>query len=428
MALQRWPSVAAWTRSLIILVLLAGCSGGDSPSASSSNSPPGTGPGGGPTGQPGRFNDRVTAIIPAPDGSGDIYVAGLFTTYNAQAVSPLVRIRPNGTLNETFTLRLNIIRANSQYVLAVAPVDDGSGDIYVAVQDVPADTIRVWKLNPDGSIDASFPPGEVIFTERNSLEIPYIYTIVSVGDGTGRAFICGRFDRYSGVAVKHIVRVTPAGTLDPTFQSAATHTTTVVPADDGTGDLYVINRRICGPSCEGPNTVYRLNADGSVDSGFTPLMAGTIQFEGTINAVLPVGDGSGDIFVGGNTIFLGTGVPAPTVNPDGFVTLARLNPDGSFDLTSPKPAFNQSVDHLKRAVDGTRDILIANFATVMRFKADTTIDPTFIVGRVMEGFFIPVLLPLTDGSHDFYVGGDVTNYNDVPVGRIVRLNANGTLN
>ena len=374
-------------------------------------------------------------MISAPDGTGDIYVAGYFTTYNGQPVAPLVRIGADGTLNKTFTLGLNI-RIDSpegQEIMAIGPVDDGSGDIYVAAVHERSDffpVVRLWKLNADGSIDSSFTPGEV-FKEGDIYLNTTIHTIVPVGDGSGRAYVCGAFVRYNGVEVNHIVRVTPTGTLDPTFNSGATSATfAVVPADDGSGDLYVIDWRtidVIGPENRSID-VYRLNADGSIDSGFTSLPPMPVQFPRSIKAVLPVGDGSGDIFVSGGSIFLGIGTPAPTVNPDGFRGLVRVNSDGTFDLTSPTPAFPGGVQHMRRAADGTRDILILNSERLMRFKADTSIDPGFAIGNLTAaGTLIVTMLPVSDGTGDLYVGGDVTMYNGVSVGNLVRLNANGTL-
>ncbi len=78
-----------------VFLVLVGCGGGSedqSPAPSPRPSPAATG-------QPGRFNGPVTNLIEAPDGSGEIYVAGLFTTYNDQPVRPVVRVKQDGTLN-----------------------------------------------------------------------------------------------------------------------------------------------------------------------------------------------------------------------------------------------------------------------------------------------------------------------------------------
>jgi hypothetical protein len=64
----------------------------------------------------------------------------------------------------------------------------------------------------------------------------------------------------------------------------------------------------------------------------------------------------------------------------------------------------------------------------MRFKADASIDPAFSIGNLTAaGTLIVTMLTVGDGTGDLYVGGDVTMYNGVSVGNLVRLNANGTL-
>src|SRR4051812_44677982 len=38
----------------------------------------------------------------APDSSGDLYVSGRFATYSQQSVGPLVRLRPDGSVQNSF--------------------------------------------------------------------------------------------------------------------------------------------------------------------------------------------------------------------------------------------------------------------------------------------------------------------------------------
>src|SRR5262245_50582289 len=160
MAPQVWFPCVKWNGPLLVILVmtwLAACSGGsDNSNPTQTGAPPGSNPPPGSntpqvTGQPGRFNQTVTAIISAPDATGDIYVAGFFTTYNGQPVPPLVRISPDGTLNNNFTVGIPLSVANGRGVVAMAPVDDGSGDIYVAeTQSADSNRIlRIWKLNPD---------------------------------------------------------------------------------------------------------------------------------------------------------------------------------------------------------------------------------------------------------------------------------------
>jgi len=258
-----------------------------------------------------------------------------------------------------------------------------------------------------------------------------IHTIVPVGDGSGRAYVCGVFDRYNGMPVQEgIVRVTPTGTVDLTFQHAENSPThTVVAADDGSGDLYVLSYNILENRSEGSSFLYRLNGDGSLDPAFNRLTAMIPLGLGKINTVVPVGDGSGDLFIGGDFILSPSGSPT---DPNAIAGIARVNPDGTLDRTSPRPIRNSfGPTAIVRAVDGTNDWFLGDQLQLIRFKADSTVDPAFMVGSLTispdEGFPPLAVLPVSDGSGDLYVGANIATYNSAPVGHIVRLNGNGTL-
>jgi hypothetical protein len=42
--------------------------------------------------------DGIEIVMPAPDSTGDVYVAGGFTTYNTVTVGHIVRVNQDGTL------------------------------------------------------------------------------------------------------------------------------------------------------------------------------------------------------------------------------------------------------------------------------------------------------------------------------------------
>src|SRR5688572_14696378 len=125
LALPQRPSAWTWMGRLFCVVLLAGCSGGDNPSASSS-SPPTTpgGPATGPFNQGAGFNGSVYKILLSEDGSGDIYVCGSFTSYNASSANGLIRLHPDGSVANRFGFHGN--------VGAIALTRTGGGELYVA--------------------------------------------------------------------------------------------------------------------------------------------------------------------------------------------------------------------------------------------------------------------------------------------------------
>src|SRR5215217_1690058 len=211
------------------MMCLAACSGGsDNGTSSQTGAPPGsnTPPGNTtlqPTGQAGRFNGPVTAMTPVPNGKGDVYVAGHFTTYNNQPVRPVVRLRPDGTLNDSFKLTDAVGGVGSLNLIpAIAAADDGSGDLYVSEVIVaidPEDRAQVWKVSPTGAMTSGFTPGTLRFAGPFLIDPTpaEIFAMVPVGDGSGRVYVGGSFAEYNQAPVPHLVRLNPNGTIDSTF-------------------------------------------------------------------------------------------------------------------------------------------------------------------------------------------------------------------
>jgi hypothetical protein len=182
----------------------------------------------------------VQALLPTSDGK--LAVGGSLLSYNGVAVSSLVRLNGDGTLDTTFTAnvgyasdpvvevmapvgagtqnvyiggRIGVFRVldtgafDSSFTAAVqmvtfsiAPVQDGSGDLYVSgLQD---NRIRLLRFDRNGAVVATFHEPNV-----NG----QILTIVPLPDGTKDLYIGGAFTMYNGVAVNHIARIHADGSL-----------------------------------------------------------------------------------------------------------------------------------------------------------------------------------------------------------------------
>src|SRR5688500_9432456 len=85
--------------------------------------PPGSGTGG-TFAQGTGFNSHVRKIVMAQDGTNDLYVGGDFTIYNGTAANHLIRLRPNGTVAQTFG------QGFDEVVFALALATDGSNALY----------------------------------------------------------------------------------------------------------------------------------------------------------------------------------------------------------------------------------------------------------------------------------------------------------
>jgi len=88
--------------------------------------------------------------VPAGDGTGDLYVGGAFTSYNSTPTNNLVRLNANGTVDPAFATGTGF----DNTVFSVVPAGDGSGNVYVggAFTMYQSTTLgRIARLNSKGS-------------------------------------------------------------------------------------------------------------------------------------------------------------------------------------------------------------------------------------------------------------------------------------
>jgi uncharacterized delta-60 repeat protein len=219
------------------------------------------------------FDARVNKISSAADGSGDVYVGGEFTTYNGTVVgSGLVRLNDDGSLDTGFST------GSGWGEDAIAPATDGSGDVYVTRDSSP----YFARLNDDGSVDAGFDTGLSGFDE-------VVRSIAPANDGSGDIYVAGFFGDYNGTTINGLARLNSDGSLDTGFVTDAGFVgwgNFITPTIDNSGDIFV-DTNISGD-------IVRLNADGSIDTGFNII----IFLNDSPDSVAIATDGSNDVYVG----------------------------------------------------------------------------------------------------------------------------------
>ena len=162
----------------------------------------------------------------------------------------------------------------------------------------------------------------------------------------------------------------------------------------------------------------RLNPDGSIDQTFNPGGAGP---GGAVLALARQPDGK--ILIGGNIgLYNGTFRGSVTrLNADG-------TPDTSFNAGSNANSIVESI-----AVQADGRILIGGFFStfngtprnrIARLNTDGSLDASFDPG---SGFNNPVFSIVQQPDGKILVGGAFRQYNGAPVGGIVRLNLDGSL-
>jgi hypothetical protein len=148
-----------------------------------------------------------------------------------------------------------------------------------------------------------------------------------------------------------------------------------------------------------------LNPDGTRDVTFAANVG--VNFDApVVEALAPAADGTDDIYVGGR------------------MRLVRLKASGAVD-----PTFGSTESRLVLAIapaqDGTGDVLVSTVNGLIRLSRNGAIVSTFHEANVDGGIY--TIVPVLDGTRDFYIGGLIKTYNGVPVNHIARVHADGTL-
>jgi uncharacterized delta-60 repeat protein len=253
------------------------------------------------------FDGRVSSIVPATDGSGDIYVGGYFSTYNGTTVSGLVRLNSDGLLD-------NVFASSASGIESVALATDAPflGYIYSGGRGYVNVSVARW--NNSGTKDGTFNPS----IGGN------IFSITPAADASGAIYVGGNYLS---------VRLNSNGTTDGSFDTGTgfdAQVMSIVRADDMTGDIYWGGWFTTYDGTDS-NGIVRLNDDGSRDvnfmigSGFeynTPFTEPDPRPYSDVASIARATDGATDVYVGGGFTHY-NGVASNGI--------ARLNSDGSLD-------------------------------------------------------------------------------------------------
>lgn len=365
------------------------------------------------------FNWSISSIAPALDGSDDVYVSGSFTHFKKKAVNHIARLNNNGSFDSSFVTGSGLNRSPS----TIASANDGSGDVYVGGIFSSYNNSLVGgiaRLNLDGSLDMGFGTGTG-FLDTKTGYVRGVDIVTPAIDGSGDVYVGGSLNNYNGTSfVNWPIRLNSDGSLDADFNSDFKWgIQKMALAIDGSSDIYVVNK-------VGSRGVVRLNNDGSIDTGFDTgfdLDTGLSGFDGNIWAIALATDGSGDIFTAGTfKAYKGTATNGlARLNSDGSIDTSFVI-DAKFFRWVLKiaPAFDGSGDVY----------VYANDVDIVRLNEDGTIDTGFDTGPngfSISHVSISAIVPVPDGSGDIYIVGDITNFNSTSVSHIVRLTSEGTL-
>src|SRR5262249_33201386 len=143
--------------------------------------------------------------------------------------------------------------------------------------------------------------GGTLFTQAPAFN-GTVLSIALAGDGSGRLYVGGDFTTYNGTEVTRVVRLNPDGTVDTTFATGVGFNDSVrsiAPAGDGSGNVYV-GGDFTNYKGTPANDLVRLHADGTGDLTFVTGAGVTGAGVNTgVRSIAPAGEWGGGVVGGG---------------------------------------------------------------------------------------------------------------------------------
>ncbi len=388
-----------------------------------------------------------------------ILLGGPYNMINGTARPGLARLNADGTVDATFTPlptdfyspEYVAVKPNGQYVYA-GDFSNNAGNYPIAL------------INPDGSLDGTFgrpeadnigyqvtlqTDGKILLagyfnnvevlgglTHRNlvrlnangSVDSTFVSPFSSfggIGPGAmlqqpdGKFVVAGNFNSANGVTHRNIARFNADGTIDATFDSGygifGNGNVRIDALAVQTDGKILMGGTFSTYNLNDARSLVRLNTNGTQDTTFNPI--GISAGVPAVNDLLVLPDNK--ILVGGSGLDIG------------IQALVRLNSNGTGDPTFAAGNSNGPVQRILRQSDG-KLIVFGSFTSylggtrnrIVRLNADGTLDGTFNPGtgannQILSAEFQP------DGK--IVIGGVFTSYNGTTRNRIARLNSDGSL-
>jgi uncharacterized delta-60 repeat protein len=224
-------------------------------------------------------DSTVLAIVLQPDGK--VLIGGAFAQVNSAPHAVLARLNADGTVDGGFNFDSS--PNDSSFVSHVVLQPDGK--ILIALSPVNpvrfGRTVRVIRLNSDGSVDGAFDDEtfDPIFDSSFGVSIRALALQVD-----GKVIIGGSFtlELEGNITRRNIIRLNPDGSIDSTFNVAPDEVTqesesiSIGPSRRVESIALQPNGQILmggsfsflNPLSVGSDTLLRLNTDGSLDQSF----------------------------------------------------------------------------------------------------------------------------------------------------------------
>lgn len=353
---------------------------------------------------------EVITTLTQPDGKILVVYKNYEYTLNVGDVAKIVRINPDFTLDNSyvggdFDGPVNSISLqNDGKILAV-----GS---FTKYNNVAAK--NMIRLNGNGTRDNTFNIGTGFEYEMYDTNKSVRKVMVLNG---GKILVSGNFLSYNGTATKYVVRLNSDGSLDTAFNFLPTYSGDVVDfALQQNGKIVAINR----------NRVWRYNADGSQDTSF--YIHNDNTFNGDIKTLAVADDDK--IYLGGKFKISESRQYITRLNADGTMD-GSFFPKKFYTMAYENGTYSGVFALLPQS--GGKVIVAGNFRKygdswvggIIRLNNDGNMDPTFLgrasTMRYGSGEIIQHLRVDHDGN--IIAGGRIKLYNEISANNIVKFSA-----
>ncbi|HRH70462.1 MAG TPA: delta-60 repeat domain-containing protein [Flavobacteriales bacterium] len=327
-----------------------------------------------------------------PDGK--VWLAGNFTSVNGQPRQKFVLLTASGATDPSFVpAALTYVRVNS-----LAAQADGKLLVGLYLNNPNGDARdHLARFNADGSIDPVFAGTD--FNDN-------VNQLLLLADQ--RIVVLGTFLSYGLHGECLYTRLMPDGTVDPAWGQANAFDLTalnIVTQPDG---KHVVVGGFLSYFSRTANRVARLNPDGQVDATFNAWWG----INSLVRDVVLQPDGK--MIIGGHFVDIADATYSGRV--------MRLNSDGSYDPTFVA-AWNQISTTRRLALQADGKVLAMSVGGLNRLLPNGALDPAFTPGLSPGALFDVLSLP--DGG--ILVAGGTNLYNGQTVGAIFRLHNDGSV-
>jgi uncharacterized delta-60 repeat protein len=350
------------------------------------------------------FNNTVRTLSLQIDNN--LIVGGDYLSLNGISVSYLTRLKPDGTIDESFEkgngfngkIYASHVQSDGKIIVG------GSFTMYNGVS-----AGRLTRLNTDGTYDTSFNTSIGAATG-------IIYDIAMQTDG--KIIIVGSFTKYNNNIVNRIARILPDGSFDNSFLTGSGSPLNITSVRVLPNNKILIAGNFATFNGIAVNKIARLNTDGTIDSSFN---IGT-GFNDNVNAIEVQSDGK--IILGGNFT---------TYNEVTANRIIRLNEDGTQDNTfqSGTGINSGAVQTIK--IDSSGNIMVGGSFTgnynsidvnrVFFLNSNGIMNTDFDLGSGPASASVLALANDTEGS--WYIGGSFSVFDGLNQGRLAKVNSTG---